>query len=135
MDAAGLVANGVALLDRVRPDWYRVIDRDRINVGSASDCPVGQIFGDYTGGLSVLFPDVLGDPDSDQRCTDCGCVPDVNGCECVSPYTEAVMRAAQAHGFDTSFRATYHALTVAWRDAVTTRRAVATVLALRARRG
>lgn len=49
------VARGARYLDRVKPDWYGLVDVETLNLISAEDCVLGQVFGDYETGLSHLF--------------------------------------------------------------------------------
>lgn len=52
------VARGVVLLDRDQPNWHRKIVR-KINICSAHDCVLGQVYGDYFVGKRTLGLDQL----------------------------------------------------------------------------
>ena len=49
------VARGAALLDTVRPGWFREVAVDRLTLDSCSRCFLGQLYGDYADGLNRLF--------------------------------------------------------------------------------
>lgn len=42
------VANGVELLDREVPDWWRQISASELNIFSCTRCVLGQLFGVYS---------------------------------------------------------------------------------------
>lgn len=48
------VARGAALLDLRWPGWRSEIDLDRFHIGHSQDCVLGQLYGDYAGGLRIL---------------------------------------------------------------------------------
>lgn len=48
------IRKGVAVLDKVLPDWRERINLDRLNVANYNLCVLGQVFGSYTEGLDVL---------------------------------------------------------------------------------
>jgi hypothetical protein len=49
------VERGAALLDRHYAGWEDRIDPDRLDLGSSSDCVLGQLYGHYGGGLVKVF--------------------------------------------------------------------------------
>ena len=53
------VKAGAELLDEKKPDWYTRVDLDTLDIGLASECVLGQVFGYYTHGLNAL--DITGD--------------------------------------------------------------------------
>lgn len=61
---ADAVANGVAVLDAHDPQWREHIDPVSLNIASHSDCILGQVFGDYSTGMSILFPETVPDSNS-----------------------------------------------------------------------
>lgn len=48
------VAAGAELLDELYPEWEKQIDLDLIDMADGDRCIVGQLFGDYEGGLHDL---------------------------------------------------------------------------------
>lgn len=44
-DITERVERGAALLDGKRPDWWREIDLDRLDIGSRCGCIIGQLAG------------------------------------------------------------------------------------------
>lgn len=48
------VAAGVALFDRVMPDWRQKTKPEKLDVGDCNDCPGGQVFGSYYRAKVVL---------------------------------------------------------------------------------
>jgi hypothetical protein len=53
--AASDVHMGALVLDLDRPDWYREVDTDKLDVGGFFSCVLGQLFGDYATGAHELF--------------------------------------------------------------------------------
>ena len=49
-----VVENGAALLDIENPGWYKKINLDKLSINSCSDCILGQIYGDYWAGASII---------------------------------------------------------------------------------
>lgn len=52
------VARGAEMLDRIyggRSVWARAIDRQTLNMASASDCVLGQLLGEYGHAVRVMF--------------------------------------------------------------------------------
>lgn len=47
-------ARGAALLDELRPGWYRDVDANTFSIVSTTQCIVGQLFGDWTYGTQEL---------------------------------------------------------------------------------
>lgn len=47
-------AKGVALLDRLRPDWWRAVWLDRLDANSLRNDVLGQVYGDYFTGCRAL---------------------------------------------------------------------------------
>lgn len=45
------VARGAARLDQTTPEWYQRVRTSNINLGSETDCILGQIYGSYRTGL------------------------------------------------------------------------------------
>lgn len=43
-------------LDRYRPDWYRRLDLDRLDLASTRRCVLGQVYGDYGSGWDAVVP-------------------------------------------------------------------------------
>lgn len=43
-------------LDRYRPDWYRRLDLDRLDLASTRLCVLGQVYGDYATGWDAVVP-------------------------------------------------------------------------------
>lgn len=48
------VANGSALLDIARPNWYNEIDLERLDLTMPVDCILGQLYGIYSDGIDDL---------------------------------------------------------------------------------
>lgn len=48
------VKAGAELLDKHRPGWADQIDTPALQIESADRCVLGQVFGDYAGGLDKL---------------------------------------------------------------------------------
>lgn len=51
------VGEGARLLDRTKPNWFRYIDVPSLSLSHCARCALGQVFGEYTDGLVVLWPD------------------------------------------------------------------------------
>lgn len=49
-----IVEHGVRLLDKRRPGWRTRINPDALYMGYPDACILGQLFGSYRDGLSVL---------------------------------------------------------------------------------
>lgn len=47
------VQNGVALLDKECPGWYRKINPATIDIMSLNYCILGQVYGDFQRGLAL----------------------------------------------------------------------------------
>lgn len=93
------VAAGAAYLDQHQPGWDAQIDLDRLNISSACDCVLGQLYGQYL--RAPLFDNAE------------------SGSDCVD-------RAAPL-GFAFHYpdeRRSRAALTAAWHELIETRRAV-----------
>ena len=45
---------GAALLDVERPDWFRLIDTEALNMEGAWSCILGQLYGDFETGMLSL---------------------------------------------------------------------------------
>lgn len=50
-----MVDEAATVLDEWRPNWRDELDWDRLDLSSAKDCILGQLFGGYTKGLTILF--------------------------------------------------------------------------------
>jgi len=50
------VKAGVMLLDKVKPGWEQRINVETLNLESAMECVLGQLYGSYADGLSALWP-------------------------------------------------------------------------------
>lgn len=90
------VKRGAALLDKHVPGWEREITTSELDVWDSCECPLGQLFGQYSAGLRAL--DILASGLDD---------------------SEAIR-----HGFEASFpagRDDYDQLTDAWIRLVTSR--------------
>lgn len=48
------VEKGADFLDEHYPEWYKEVDDFYLSMGSCSQCVLGQIYGTYLMGLSVL---------------------------------------------------------------------------------
>ena len=53
-DYTSAVNAGIQLLDAERPGWKSEVDLDNLDLGSCGVCVLGQIFGEYSEGLSEL---------------------------------------------------------------------------------
>jgi len=49
------VHTGATLLDRVRPDWFRHVDKGLLAIKSCRWCVLGQVYGDFASGMVTLF--------------------------------------------------------------------------------
>jgi hypothetical protein len=47
-------ARGAALLDEIRPGWWRSVAFDQLAMDSCDQCVLGQVFGEYSDGLQAL---------------------------------------------------------------------------------
>lgn len=63
LDVPARVGRGAELLDRLRPGWAAEIDVERLDVGDARHCPLGQLYGNYREGRIAL-----GIPGDDESC-------------------------------------------------------------------
>lgn len=54
------VKRGLERLDDELPGWQKKINREELNIGSNSQCMLGQLFGDYPFGEAKLFPGLFG---------------------------------------------------------------------------
>jgi hypothetical protein len=87
---APIVANGIALLDAKGPSgWRAKVNLDTLNMRSAYDCILGQVYGEYGDGLTEVFSTAY-----------------------------AVMSDRWSHGFSARYHDDYDALTAAWREAL-----------------
>lgn len=50
------VARGIALLDKVKPDWWKALDGVNLNLWHSSDCVLGKVYGGYWTALDYLCP-------------------------------------------------------------------------------
>lgn len=48
------VARGAEYLDEVRPDWWRSVNLERLDLVSGDDCILGQIWDDYGYAVELL---------------------------------------------------------------------------------
>lgn len=48
------VARGAALLDGVTPGWWSRIDPVELEIASCTECVLGQVFGNYSLGITAL---------------------------------------------------------------------------------
>ena len=58
------VERGAQLLDRLEPDWFKVIDPEYLDMEKCSRCILGQLHGDYF--HSPVYEQIIGmqaDPD------------------------------------------------------------------------
>jgi hypothetical protein len=49
------MTQAVTLLDRAKPEWADKIDLTRLNMASGHSCVLGQLYGNYFGGMAALF--------------------------------------------------------------------------------
>ena len=49
------VAQGAALLDQEKPNWFEEINLGKLEMGSCKDCILGQLYSNYDEGADVLF--------------------------------------------------------------------------------
>lgn len=54
LDLTEAIERGATRLDAAAPGWVAAIDIARLDVRSATDCVLGQIFGDYATGKERL---------------------------------------------------------------------------------
>jgi hypothetical protein len=52
-EARERVARGAALLDGVKPGWYRQIDTETLRLSSCFRCVLGQLFGHYSDAIQL----------------------------------------------------------------------------------
>ena len=50
------VARGARLLDQVRPGWRTEICIGTLDIGSCTECVLGQLYGTYDDGVESAFP-------------------------------------------------------------------------------
>lgn len=93
------VERGAALLDEKRPGWVQVIDLDRLDIWSCTDCIGGQLDGGYDATM-----DLLG----------------------IGHTEEARAHGFDGHGLSYG-DGEYEALNAAWRDLIRQRRLAASV--------
>lgn len=60
------IAKGVAVLNERKPGWTKYIDTRSLNLASPSQCVLGQSFGTYFVGVTMLFGGQV-DVDDDAR--------------------------------------------------------------------
>jgi hypothetical protein len=48
------VKNGARLLDNLVPGWANLVETASLDLGSSSNCVLGQLFGTYEDGLRAL---------------------------------------------------------------------------------
>lgn len=53
-----LVRKASESLDDIKPDWYKDIDLDTIDMGDCNECLLGQLFGGYTDGIRTMIGSV-----------------------------------------------------------------------------
>lgn len=49
-----MVARGAELLDRVKPEWFTLIDLGTLDMALPRYCILGQLYGNYWDGLELL---------------------------------------------------------------------------------
>lgn len=54
------VRAGVMLLDQRKPGWPQQVNAETLNLASAMECVLGQLYGSYADGLSALWPKPTG---------------------------------------------------------------------------
>jgi hypothetical protein len=52
---ADRVADGVAVLDEMRPGWANVVDIDTLEMSYASMCILGHVYGSFDAGCMMLY--------------------------------------------------------------------------------
>lgn len=50
------VERGAVLLDIRNPGWFNRIDCANLDIGSGRRCIIGQLYGSYSDGYDVIFP-------------------------------------------------------------------------------
>ncbi len=58
------VKRGAAWLDGYRPEWYRLIDLDTLDLGSCRKCILGQLMGEFVAATITLLEEEAGPPRS-----------------------------------------------------------------------
>lgn len=53
------VERGVALLDYVKPKWFRSLNHKNFNLGDESTCVLGSVYGEYFDGLRSLADEAI----------------------------------------------------------------------------
>jgi len=53
---------GAALLDHYYPGWATLVETDKLNMKSGTDCILGQVFGGYSIGSADLFGNASENP-------------------------------------------------------------------------
>lgn len=48
------IERGAALLDSIRPDWFRCIDVPSLDMDDPERCILGQLFGHYDSGCNAI---------------------------------------------------------------------------------
>jgi len=48
------VLDGIAVLDRTTPSWFRSVDPDTLDITSARNCVLGQTYGSFYDALNTL---------------------------------------------------------------------------------
>ncbi len=49
------VARGAAILDENKTGWFNRIDFKRFDIAASLDCVLGQVFGNYSDGITSLL--------------------------------------------------------------------------------
>lgn len=98
-------ARGATRLDEARPDWFRDVDPDALDLNSTENCVLGQLYESYSEGLMRLK---------------------LRGTCCADCEDGATTPSDADLGFDVFYDREIHAdaftaLTAAWRDEVTRR--------------
>lgn len=50
-----VVRDGVAVLDKAVPNWFTRIDTETLDLDSSQACILGQLFGDYSEGMTYMM--------------------------------------------------------------------------------
>jgi hypothetical protein len=95
--AAVYAKAGATLLDEHRPDWWRGVDLDALDIKDTQFCMLGQVYGDFARGAKALFGD----------------------------WTQNGVSPVMTHGFDACSYTGARNLEGAWRDEVMSRAAAA----------